>query len=111
MMHRPLIVLTLVAVSCQATDFTLDYTFSDGPARVHTALTIRGNEGIIFLHVGEGTEKSLRLAHQPEVLERARPFIGASYPLTEAGKPIPGMIRIAPGNTLLVSIPMTRKDG
>jgi hypothetical protein len=199
-------------------DFTLDYSFSDGPARIHTAMTIHGNQGLVFRHVAsgaekpigvwkgtivdatldqlwkgmpaaapagaplrpgmpnhmirmkrEGVEKSLRLAHQPEILEKVRPFldalraaeqeasssqlrtlsirfsgwnekgatielkaggteevlipngadalvivsasVGASYPLTEAGRPIPGMIRIPPGNTFSVSIPMARKDG
>lgn len=215
---RRLIVLSVIAVSCKAMDFTLDYTFSDGPARVHTALTIRGNQGTIFRHVAsgsekpigvwrgtisdatldqlwkgmpavaptgaplrpgmpnhmirmkrEGIEKSLRLAHQPAVLEKVRPFIdvvetaqreasaselrtlaikfsswnekgatvelkaggteevvipngadalviqsapdGARYPLADVGKPIPGVIKIAPGSTISVAIPMTKKEG
>src|SRR5688572_30478133 len=58
-MHRRLIVLSLVAVSGNAMDFTLDYTFSDGPARVHTALTIRGNQGLVFRHVATGAEKPI----------------------------------------------------
>jgi hypothetical protein len=218
MMHRRLFLVSMLAVGCKAMDFTLDYTFSDGPARVHTALTIRGNRGLVFRHVAagaekpigvwkgtvsdatldqlwkgmpavapagtplrpgmpnhmvrikkEGVEKSLRLAHQAAVLEKVRPFIdlletaqresssaemrtlsirfsgwnekgatvelraggteevlipngadalvivsapvGATYPLTDIGRPIPGVIRITPGNTFLVSIPMARKDG
>jgi hypothetical protein len=217
-MLRRLIVLSLAAVSGNAMDFMLDYSFSDGPARIHTAMTIHGNRGLVFRHVAsgaekpigvwkgtvndatldqlwktmpavapagpplrpgmpnhmfrmkrDGVEKSVRLAHRPEVLEKIRPFldllraaereasaselrtlsirfsgwsekgatvelraggteevlipngaealvivsapVGATYPLTDVGRPIPGVIRIAPGNTFLVSIPMARKEG
>jgi len=199
-------------------DFTFDYAFSDGTASTHTAVTIRGNQGLTFRHVAsgagkpigvwkgtvseatidrlwkgmpavapsgyplqpgmpnhmirmkrEGVEKSLRLAHDPDVLDKVRPFVelleaaereastnevrtlairfaswnekgavvelkaggteevvipngadaiviqsaaeGTRYPLTDAGKAEPGPIRIAPGKTVSVAIPMQKKAG
>ena len=121
---RRILLLTILSAGCNAMDFSFDYTFSDGPARVNSALTIRGNQGTMFRQVASGAEapigvwrgtvseatveelwtrlpavapmgitlrpgmpnhwirmkrggveKTLRLAHQPAVLEKVRPFM------------------------------------
>jgi hypothetical protein len=124
MMQRRLFLFSALAAGGKAMDFTLDYTFSDGPARVHSAMTIRGDRGTMIRQVAsgaempigvwqgavsaatvealwtqlpavapvgvtlrpgmpnhlirmkrEGMEKTLRLAHQPAVLEKVRSFL------------------------------------